>query len=86
MLITSTGSDAAVERWDGSWKAIPTRMVIEGVGFATLAPGAAQVLWADLSTSARPGTYRIKVSYDDTNYGPNGTARFVAYSASFMVR
>lgn len=86
-LVTSTGSDAVVQRWDGKrgWTTLPQGTAVEGIRTAALTAGATYELWADL-TRGGLGTYRLRLVYGDSTGAAQGTYDHVAYSATFVVK
>jgi hypothetical protein len=88
VLLTASGSDAAIERLgsDGRWTALQAGIAIEGVAIAVLPPNTSRELWVDLSVSPVPGTYRIRLAYGAANPGGTGSATSLAYSSIFTLR
>jgi len=81
-LFVAVGSDASIEREEGSaWVAVTSAHLIEGVKVVSLLPGKSYELIA-LASPVTAGRYRIVVGYRDA---PNSAPSRRAVSAIFEV-
>jgi hypothetical protein len=82
-LFVAVGSDASIEREEGSaWVAVTSAHLVEGVKVVSLLPGKTYELIA-LASPVTAGRYRIVVAYRDA---PNSSPTRRAVSAIFEVR
>ena len=82
-LFVAVGSDASIEREEGSaWVAVTSAHLVEGVKVVSLLPGKSYELIA-LASPVTAGRYRIVVAYSDA---PNSAPSRRVVSAIFEVR
>ena len=82
-LFVAVGSDASIEREEGSaWVEVTSAHLVEGVKVVSLLPGKTYELIA-LASPVTAGRYRIVVAYRDA---PNSAPTRRAVSAIFEVR
>jgi hypothetical protein len=83
ILLAAEGSDASVERWDGStWKRLELGVAVEGLGVARINAGSRATLWVDVSQAQLPGTFRVRLAFRADSLGPSGE---IALSQTFTV-
>ncbi len=89
ILFVAEGTGGFIERneSDGSWRAMPRSLLIEGTRFIALRPQKTYRLLAYLGSwqGNETGQFRIKIEYFDRSDPPAGTTPKVDYSHAFAI-
>jgi hypothetical protein len=87
-LFAVSGSDGFVERNSGgsTWTEAELGTLVEGAGYVVIRPGQSYTLRGYLAGTKVPGTYRLRIDYQDSLNDEGPITSYTDYSTSFSIQ